>query len=172
MSAREAGSGGTASGPAPRGALRWLLRAPIVLYRLRLGALLGRRFLLLEHTGRNSGVVRATVLEVVRLEPATGRCVVASGWGERAQWLRNVTVEPRVRYTIGTRERDGQARRTTAGEGERELRDYGRRHPRALGKLARMMLGRAFDGSDEAYAALSRQVPVVELSPAGADRIG
>ena len=34
--------------PAPSGAMRVVLRAPIILYRLGLGPLLGNRFLLLE----------------------------------------------------------------------------------------------------------------------------
>lgn len=38
--------------PRPRGLLRLLLRAPVALYRLRLGWLLGGRVLLLSHTGR------------------------------------------------------------------------------------------------------------------------
>jgi hypothetical protein len=49
----------------PRGALaswaagllrtRWIVRAPVGLYRARLGFLLGPRMLMLEHTGRKSG---------------------------------------------------------------------------------------------------------------------
>jgi hypothetical protein len=39
---------------------RGLVRAPIWLYRLRLGFLFGRRMLLLEHIGRKSGARRWT----------------------------------------------------------------------------------------------------------------
>ena len=49
----------------PRGLLRFLLRLPIWLYQLHLGFLLGHRFLLLTHTGRRSGLLRRTVVEVV-----------------------------------------------------------------------------------------------------------
>lgn len=34
---------------------RWLVRTPVWLYRARLGALLGRRLLMLEHTGSTCG---------------------------------------------------------------------------------------------------------------------
>jgi hypothetical protein len=47
-----------------RGALRYFF-APVSLYRLHLGWLLGHRFLLLTHTGRRSGLRRQTVLEVM-----------------------------------------------------------------------------------------------------------
>ena len=53
----------------PTGVSRWLFRMPIGLYRLRLGWLLGDRFLLLHHTGRKSGLPRQAVVEVVTREP-------------------------------------------------------------------------------------------------------
>src|SRR5689334_4279123 len=78
---------------------RWLVRAPIWLYRVRLGFLLGSRVLLLEHTGRNSGATRRAVLEVIA-HPAPGTYIVASGFGERAQWYRNVLADSRVRIAV------------------------------------------------------------------------
>ena len=86
---------------APIGAAAWLLqtrqlvRAPIWLYRARLGLLFGTRLLMLEHTGRTSGQQRYVVLEVVD-HPWPDRWIVASGFGERAQWVRNIQVDPRV----------------------------------------------------------------------------
>jgi F420H(2)-dependent quinone reductase len=74
----------------PRGVLRWLLRLPIWLYRLRMGRLLGNRFLMLTHIGRKSGQPRQSVLEVVGHDEATGIYIIASGWGEQADWLRNI----------------------------------------------------------------------------------
>ena len=52
-------------GEPPKGFNRLMFRAPIWLYRLGLGWMLGKRFLLLNHTGRESGLPRQTVLEVV-----------------------------------------------------------------------------------------------------------
>lgn len=68
---------------------RWLVRAPIWLYRGRLGIVFGSRLLMLEHTGRTSGARRYAVLEVID-RPSPGRYVVSSGFGARAQWFRNV----------------------------------------------------------------------------------
>lgn len=79
---------------------RALVRAPIWLYRLRLGFLLGHRILLLEHRGRRTGVPRYTVLEVID-RPRPGSYVVAAGFGRRAQWCRNVLADPRVRISVG-----------------------------------------------------------------------
>ncbi len=66
--------------------IRWLVRAPIWLFRARLGFLAGSRLLLLEHVGRKSGARRYVILEVVD-RPAPGKYTVASGFGERAQCL-------------------------------------------------------------------------------------
>ena len=50
----------------PQGCSRLLFRAPVWLYRLGLGGLFGKRMLLLNHTGRKSGLPRQAVLEVVQ----------------------------------------------------------------------------------------------------------
>lgn len=82
--------------------VRWFVRAPIWLYRARLGFVFGARLLMLEHMGRTSGLRRYVVLEVVD-HPAPGRYVVVSGFGDRAQWFRNVDANPQVRVYLGSR---------------------------------------------------------------------
>lgn len=99
-------TGGTVASGTPRGLLRLGLRLPVWLYRLRLGRLLGRRFVMVTHTGRKSGRQHQTVLEVVRYDPATGVVVVASGWGEKADWFRNILKHRRwwsISVTAGSR---------------------------------------------------------------------
>src|SRR5690348_10009358 len=70
----------------PSGVLRLVLRLPIALYRLKLGWLLGQRFVLLHHIGRKSGQVRETVVEVVVHDRASDTYSIVSGWGKRANW--------------------------------------------------------------------------------------
>jgi deazaflavin-dependent oxidoreductase (nitroreductase family) len=155
---------GTLRRPAPTGLLRLLLRAPLALYRLRLGWLLGKRFLRLDHMGRKSRIERSTVLEIIRHDPASGVCVIASGWG-KSQWYRNVTADAAVKFTLGVRKRKAQAMRLSIDEAEWELRDYGRRHPMALRKLAKMMLGQPFSGDDREFHELARSLPMFRLVP-------
>jgi len=85
----------------PSGWLRRLLRAPIFLYRVGLGQLLGHRFLLLTHRGRRSGLPRQTVLEVLRFNARTRSAVVLSATGERADWFRNILAAPPLEVQIG-----------------------------------------------------------------------
>ncbi|HET9874414.1 MAG TPA: nitroreductase family deazaflavin-dependent oxidoreductase [Mycobacterium sp.] len=81
---------------------RGLMRAPIWIYRARAGAILSSRLLMLEHIGRNSGARRYVVLEVVD-HAAPDTYLVASGFGAKAQWFRNITANPRVRVYAGSR---------------------------------------------------------------------
>jgi deazaflavin-dependent oxidoreductase (nitroreductase family) len=155
---------GTLRKPAPTGLLRLLLRAPLTLYRLRLGWLLGKRFLRLDHTGRKSGIERSTVLEVIRYDPASDACVIASGWGQ-SQWYRNIMADPAVKFTVGARRHKARAMRLSTDEAEAELRDYGRRHPLALRKLAKMMLGQPFSGDKREFHELASRLPMFRLVP-------
>jgi deazaflavin-dependent oxidoreductase (nitroreductase family) len=110
---------------------RWLVRAPVWLYRARLGILLGPRFLMLEHTGRKSGARRYVVLEVAEHRPP-GTYVVVSGFGDRAQWFRNILAGPRVRvYVLSRKPAAATARVLPQQEATAALAAYSARHPRA-----------------------------------------
>ena len=87
------------------------MRAPIWLYRAGLGFVFGSRVLMLEHIGRKSGARRYVVLEVVG-HPAPEIYIVASGFGEHAQWFRNLMAHPRVRVSAAGA---GRASRRLAG---------------------------------------------------------
>lgn len=107
---------------------RRLVRAPIWLYRIRAGALLGSRVMMLEHIGRTTGARRYVVLEVVdRPDPDT--IVVASGFGTKAQWFRNIGVNPHVRVWLGSRRpAAGVAHPLDQSGVDRVLADYRTRH--------------------------------------------
>lgn len=79
---------------------RSLVRAPIWLYRHGLGFLLGSRILMLEHTGRKSGLPRYVCLEIVE-RPAPDLLVIVSGFGESAQWYRNLAADRRCFVSTG-----------------------------------------------------------------------
>ncbi len=115
--------------------VRWFVRAPIWLFRARLGFLAGSRLLLLEHVGRTSGARRYVVLEVVD-RPTPTSYIVASGFGERAQWFRNIRANPAVRVTVGGHAaRQATARVLEPAEAQAALHAYARKHPRAWRNL-------------------------------------
>ncbi|WP_233159611.1 nitroreductase family deazaflavin-dependent oxidoreductase [Pseudonocardia sp. MH-G8] len=150
----------------PRSRLqRAVHRAPVLLFRLGLGGLLGSRLVLLTHVGRTTGRERQVVLEVVGREGEG--YLVASGYGGRAQWFRNVTAQPRVRFQVGRRRFTGRAEVLPPAESGRRLAAYAHDHPRTAAALMRT-LGHDVEGP-EAYERLGADreqgVPLVALRP-------
>ena len=111
---------------------RRLMRAPIWIYKARAGALFGSHILMVEHVGRKSGARRYAVLEVVD-HSAPDTYVVASGFGRKAQWFRNIQVNPRVRVYAGSHAPGrATARVLDRQQADRTLAAYRSRDPRAL----------------------------------------
>jgi deazaflavin-dependent oxidoreductase (nitroreductase family) len=138
---------------------RPLMRAPIWLYKARAGAALGSRFLMLEHIGRKSGARRYVVLEVFD-HPTPDSYVVASGFGEKAQWFRNIKANPRVRVYAGSHAPvPATARIMTRQEADRALGAYIKAHPQAWERFRPVLertLGSPITETDT-------PLPVVEL---------
>ncbi|WP_415674980.1 nitroreductase family deazaflavin-dependent oxidoreductase [Tsukamurella hominis] len=113
---------------------RRLVRAPIWLYQHGLGAVLGPRMVMIEHTGRTSGEPRYVVLEVVdRPDPDT--VIVCSGFGETSQWYRNLRARPECRVTVGRRERAAHADLLDSEASAAVLHRYRSAHPAAWERL-------------------------------------
>jgi len=143
---------------APRKALRWFYRAPIKLYKVGLGRLMGGRLLMLTHKGRKSGLDRYVVLEVVDHEP--GMWFVAAAYGNNADWFRNIKADPNVTVNYKGRRRRAVATVASETEAAAVLRRYGRSHPKAARTLGKLM-GVPMEG-DMTEAA--RTIPIVKLS--------
>ncbi|MGH8961317.1 MAG: nitroreductase family deazaflavin-dependent oxidoreductase [Jatrophihabitantaceae bacterium] len=115
--------------------VRWFVRAPIWVYRSRLGFVFGKRLLMLEHVGRASALRRYVVLEVVD-HPTPSRYVVVSGFGDRSQWFRNVEANPQVRVYLGSHAPAvATAHRLDTEAATASLRRYASAHPRSWAKL-------------------------------------
>lgn len=157
-------SKGTVGSRSPRGLLRLGLRLPILLYRARLGWLLGKRFLMLTHIGRKSGQPHQTVVEVVDHDAATGTYFIASGWGRKSDWFRNVQKTPEVTVHVGGRRFEAVAECIPLDAAEQRLQVYARKHPLAFRELTRVMLGESLTGTPEDCRRLANSVPVVALA--------
>ncbi len=145
--------------------MRAAVRFPITLYKARMGWLLGKRFLMLTHTGRKSGVERFTVLEVVDHDPDAGTYFVASGWGDKAQWLQNVEANPSAEITIGMKRTHVTAVRMSRQQSELVFIRYADIHPTAFKKLVKFMTGEEVEPDEAGARKLAETVPVVALKP-------
>jgi deazaflavin-dependent oxidoreductase (nitroreductase family) len=149
----------------PGKALRFGLRLPVWLYRLRLGWMLGDRFLMLTHKGRKSGLPRQAVIEVVQHDKETDTYYVVSGWGRTSDWYQNIRKDPSVTIHAGARRFRSQAEFIPAAKAVEVLEAYVREHPRAFQELTALFLGdRSVPGS-EAARRLAEKMPMVAFHP-------
>lgn len=115
----------------PKGFSRLLWRAPIWMYRLGLGGLMGGRFLLLNHTGRVSGQPRQNVLEVVDHDEAANTYTVAAGFGKESDWYKNILKTPEVTIQVGSWEMAMTAVPLEPEDSGQAMVEYAHRNPRA-----------------------------------------
>ena len=150
----------------PTGLIRTIFRAPIYLYRARLGWLLGNRVLLLHHIGHVSGKERHAVLEVVEHDPADDSFVVASGWGSTAAWYRNVIHSPDVTIQVGRADHRGDRGEANPGTRARKPLSDMRSNTVSSAKypLPRV-LGFSVDGSEADFRAVGLQLPFIRFVP-------
>jgi len=124
-------------------ALSWVLntravvRAPIGAFRCGLGFVFAGRLMMLTHRGRTSGQRRYVVLEVVE-RPSRDVVVIASGFGLRSQWYRNLEADPRCLVSVGTRsDVPAVAHLLPDDESAAALERYAARYPRSWKELRR-----------------------------------
>jgi deazaflavin-dependent oxidoreductase (nitroreductase family) len=148
------------------GFTRWMFRAPIWLYRIGLGGLMTGRMVLLNHVGRKSGKMRQTVVEVARYDKATDTVYVASGWGVKSDWYRNLLANSEIAIQVGWRKMAVTAVPLTPEQSGEAMVDYAHRYSSAAKVLSNRLLGFEVDGTDEGYYALGHDaVPFMALKP-------
>ena len=155
---------GPSSRNKPSGIKKWFMQSPKWLYRAKLGFIFGQRFLLLEHTGRKSGTLHQTPLEVVSHNSETDEYVVSSGRGVNADWYRNIQANPAVAIWIGSSRYPTAQRFLPTEEAVDVMKDYERKHPRTAAKLEQMM-GVAHDETQESWVAMMEQIPMIGFTP-------
>jgi deazaflavin-dependent oxidoreductase (nitroreductase family) len=120
---------------APEFLLRLIHYPPQIAYAAGLGPLIGRLVLLLTTTGRKSGKPRVVPLQYEEIE---GKIYLGSSRGGRADWVRNIRADPKVRVRVGRRRFTGRAEIVTdAGRIADFLKVRMRRHPRMVGAMLR-----------------------------------
>nr|WP_228046222.1 nitroreductase family deazaflavin-dependent oxidoreductase [Saccharopolyspora sp. HNM0983] len=150
----------------PRGLLRLLLRAPIWLYRARLGFLAGHRLLYLAHRGRRTGARREVVVETVHYDPDGPEVVVIAAWGGDPDWYRNLRAAPAIEVRVGAKRWPQPAHRFLgAAETQRILLAYQHAHPHAWKRLA-PLLGFPAEPTDPRWPEVAAAVHAIAFTPA------
>jgi deazaflavin-dependent oxidoreductase (nitroreductase family) len=149
---------------APSGLLLLFFHLPRWIYRLKLGWILGGRFLLLTHRGRKTGQPHQTVLEVAGYDPSKNTYFVVAAYGNKADWYRNLLKTPRAEIAVRNRSWAVRAEPLKDQDSGQVILDYAHNHPVLIKELSHFM-GYRVDGSDEDYRLLGALVPVIALRP-------
>lgn len=147
---------------APTGLSRLMFRFPILFYRIGLGGLFGKRFVLITHTGRKSGKPRQVLLEVIQHNPVTGTVYVIGAYGEKADWVRNVRKTPSIRAQLGWKRYKADAVFLDEEGRIGVFLDYASRHPRMAVSFP-AMVGYELDGSEEDFSAFATEAVIVGI---------
>ena len=151
--------------PHPSGLLRIIMRFPILFYRLNLGWLLGKRFLLLEHRGRKSGIIRKAVIEVVDHDVQKGSYIVAAAWGNQSDWYKNIEAEPNVNVGVGIQRFPAFAKTLSAEDAAQHLNAYATEHPFAFRQLGSLLIGTKSHDTVQVIKSFIEAIPFVEFVP-------
>lgn len=150
------------------GIMRYIFRAPVHLYRWHMGWLFDHRLLLLEHTGRRTGLRRQTVLEVVDYRKSGPQVVVVSAFGQNADWLQNIEARPDEDVTVGGQHFAASHRILGEPEAMTVMQGYEHRN-RFIAPIVRAGLswvaGWPYRSTVEDRQRLVRQVPLIAFTP-------
>jgi deazaflavin-dependent oxidoreductase (nitroreductase family) len=148
--------------------LWYFFRAPVYLYRWRLGWLFGNRLLLLTHTGRRTGLRRQTVLEVVEYRKKGPEVVVVNGFGPDCDWVRNIEAKPGEEVVVGSRHFVASHRFLGEEEAMKVIQGYEHRN-RFIAPIVRAglswLLGWPYRGGEDDRRRLVRQLPLIAFRP-------
>jgi deazaflavin-dependent oxidoreductase (nitroreductase family) len=151
-----------------KSALWYFCRAPVYLYRWRLGWLFGNRLLLLTHTGRRTGLRRRTVLEVVEYRKKGPEVVVVNGFGPDCDWVRNIEAKPGEEVVVGSRHFVACHRFLGEEEAMKVIQGYEHRN-RFIAPIVRAglswLLGWPYRGGEDDHRRLVRQLPLIAFRP-------
>ena len=148
-----------------RGNLRKsLLGAPKWVYRARLGFVFGRRFICVEHEGRNTATRYLTPLEVLYRDRAHNEYFVVSARGDKADWYRNISKYPATSVYIGSRKRPVRQRMVDSDDAVAVMRIYERDHPKAAAALLELA-DVVPNVSTEPWRSAMERIPMVGFTP-------
>jgi deazaflavin-dependent oxidoreductase (nitroreductase family) len=148
----------------PTGFLRLLFRLPIFFFHIGLGVIFGRRFLMLTHTGRKSGAKHETIIEIARYDPQTGVYYVASGWGKKSDWFRNILVHPEGMIQVKNQKIEVTAHPLSIDQAGEELLRYSKTYPAAFRELM-SILGFKNIKTEAEIRGIGKDLPIIALKP-------
>ncbi len=134
-----------------------------VLYAIGLGPLVGRIILLLTTTGRRSGKKRVTPLQY---EMIGADYYLGAARGVKADWVRNIQIDPQVEVRVGAKYFQGTAEVITDPSKFADFMEVRlERHPRMIGLIMEKAHGLPRRPSREQLEELAKNEAFVIVHP-------
>lgn len=140
-----------------------IFKLPNILYRLRLGWLLGKYFMQVVHLGRHTGKVRRTVLAVLRFDPKTREILAVSAW-KGSDWYYNIQAAPALRVETGRVHYVPDQRTLSPDEITTAFMEYRERHP-LFSRMVCRIPGWKWDSTYDEFLELARTLRGVAFKP-------
>lgn len=149
--------------PYPSGLGRWLLRLPLLVYRLGLGDLMNIvHIMILGTRGQKTGLPRYTSIEYRR---HGSKIYIVSAWGERPHWFGNLQKTSDVMVQQGRRHFAARASAVTnPGEALRVLHLFRRRAPFVYDPIIARLSARE-KVNERSLPEVSQEITIVRLDP-------
>ncbi|HLU09287.1 MAG TPA: nitroreductase family deazaflavin-dependent oxidoreductase [Oceanobacillus sp.] len=149
--------------PYPQGLGRWLMRLPLLLYRVGLGDLANAAHIMVLTTqGRKSGLPRHTPIEY---RQHGSKIYLISAWGTRPQWYQNILSNAAVTVQQGRKQFSASAHIVTnSGEALRVLHLFRRRAPAIYDALLARISERE-DIDPRTLPEITDRITIVRLMP-------
>jgi deazaflavin-dependent oxidoreductase (nitroreductase family) len=142
---------------------KWIFKIPILYYKLGLGWMLEKRFLLLTTSGRKTGKLRFTPLEF-EFNPQEDWYRVSPGWGGNTDWYKNVLNNPTVAVQVGRRTFNALAEPVPLEEVAKNMQNISMRHP-GMDRVWNRWSDKPVDGTEASYLHAAHFFPSVRLRP-------
>ncbi len=140
-----------------------IFKLPVFLYRLRLGWLLGKRFMQITHVGRHSGKVRRTILAVLRFDEKTHEIYAVSAW-KGSDWYYNIQASPALQVETGFVRYVPVQRTLSPEEITATFVEYCKQHP-IFSRMICRIPGWKWDSTYEEFLELARTLHGVAFGP-------
>jgi deazaflavin-dependent oxidoreductase (nitroreductase family) len=137
--------------------MKYVFKSPLLLWRMGLGPLLGRLFMILTTRGRKSGLARHTPVEYFTIN---GRIHAMAAWPQ-SDWYRNLLANPHVTIQTSAGSQSMLARRVTSDVEWQSMLDYIAANP----ARQRIWAGMGFDLSADSLLQEKERYHLLTFEP-------
>jgi deazaflavin-dependent oxidoreductase (nitroreductase family) len=131
--------------------LKFFFKVPVWIHKMGLGGwerLIGAQWMLITTTGRKTGKLRETMVDVMDYDKMTDTYYIEAAYGARADWYRNIQSNPIFEAQVGRRKFKARAGAlTNEGAGDMLVQFY--RNKPAYTRSVMAMAGMKFKDEDE-----------------------